>query len=69
MDENTEVGLAMIYGGTDEPICRAAVETETQSRLRAQGWGEDREEERHGERSTAAHTLPHVKESRWEFAL
>ena len=56
MDENTEVGLAMIYGGTDEPICRAAVETETQSRLRAQGWGEDREEERRGERSVAAHT-------------
>ena len=35
---------------------------DTENRLVAQGWGEDREDEMNGERSMEAHTLPHVKQ-------
>ena len=46
--------------GTDEPIPRAAVETQTQRRLMHEGGGEKREGEMNGESSMEVYTLTYV---------
>ena len=47
--------------GTDEPIQRAATETDIENRLVEKGGGEEGEGEMNGESSMEAYTLPYVK--------
>ena len=55
--------------GTDETICRAAVDTDTENRLMdTAGWGEGGMGGGCGE-SNRETTLPYVKDSQWEFAV
>ena len=58
-----------LENGTDETICRAAVDTDTENRLMdTAGWGEGGMGGGCGE-SNRETTLPYVKDSQWEFAV